>query len=167
MRKFVVLAASAAAFALPAAAHAGAYVQVQTGLDSISVAGESDEGVSYGAALGYEFPLSEKLFAGLEASIDDSTTKEFGIETDRDLSVVARLGTKLGEKGSVYALAGYTNARLEADGLGGQNFDGFRLGAGYKLNFSEQLFGKVEYRYSNYEYDLSRHNALVAVGFNF
>jgi outer membrane immunogenic protein len=185
MRKFLVIAASAAAVALPAAAHAGAYAQVQTGLDSVSVAGDSDEGVAFGGALGYEFPIGDKMFAGVEASIDDSTTKECEsdiltlgdracVKTGRDLSLVARLGTQLGEKSSVYVLAGYTNARIKAtynDGVDsvsdGENGDGFRLGAGYKLNFSDKLFGKLEYRYSNYESDFSRHNALVAVGYNF
>jgi outer membrane immunogenic protein len=167
MRKFLVIAASAAAVALPAAAHAGAYAQVQTGLDSVSVAGDSDEGLAYGAAIGYEFPIGDKMFAGVEASLDDSTTKEFILETDRDISAVARLGTKLGEKSAAYVLAGYTNARGEVDGFGGENFDGVRLGAGYQLNLTDKLFGKLEYRYSNYEYGISRHNALVAVGYNF
>lgn len=185
MRKFLVIAASAAAVAVPAAAHAGAYAQVQTGLDSVSVAGESDEGVAFGGALGYEIPLGEKLFAGVEASVDDSTTKDcvsdlfvLGdrtcVKTGRDLSLVARLGTRLGEKSSIYVLAGYTNARIKGtytDGVDsisdGENGDGVRLGAGYQLNFSDKLFGKLEYRYSNYESDFSRHNALVAVGYNF
>lgn len=185
MRKILVLAASAAVAAVPAAAHAGAYVQVQTGLDSISQGGGSEEGVAYGVALGYDMPMGESLFAGVELSADDSTAKDCArdvltagdklcLKSGRDLSAVVKLGTKLGEKSELYVLGGYTNARIKAtytdgtnSGSTGENGDGFRLGAGYKLNFSQNLFGKVEYRYSNYEGDFSRHNGLVAVGYNF
>lgn len=183
--KKIALVAVAAAAALPTAAHAGGYIQVQTGIDSVSVAGDSDEGVAFGAAAGYDFPIGEKLFVGIEGSVDDSTTKEcvtdilvIGdkgcLKTGRDLSAVVRLGTNLSETSQLYVLGGYTNARIKAtydDGVTsdsiGDNGDGFRLGAGYKHNFGEQFFGKLEYRYSNYEGDFSRHNGLVAVGMNF
>lgn len=179
---FAVLAVSAA---LPTAAHAGGYIQVQTGIDSVSADGESDEGVAFGVAAGYDFPIGETMFVGIEGSVDDSTTKEcvtdilvIGdegcLKTGRDLSAVARLGTKLGEKSKLYVLGGYTNARLKVtydDGVTsesiGENGDGFRLGAGYSHNFAQNFFGKLEYRYSNYEGDFSRHNGLVAVGLNF
>ncbi|WP_230279788.1 outer membrane protein [Croceicoccus sp. Ery15] len=184
MKKIAVVAA-AAVVAFPAAAHAQAYVQVQAGLDSVSVEGESEEGVAYGGAIGYDFALTDNWFVGVEGSIDDSTTKacvsdvlsiddEVCVKTGRDLAVVGRIGTKLGEASQIYVLGGYTNARIKAtydDGVDsfseGDNGDGFRLGAGYRLNFSENMFGKLEYRYSNYESDFSRHNALVAVGMSF
>lgn len=183
MKKFAVIAA--AVVAMPTAAHAQAYVQVQTGLDSVSVEGESEEGVAFGGAVGYDFSLTDNWFAGVEGSIDDSTTEacasdlfylgdKLCAKTGRDLSAVARLGTKLGEKSQVYVLGGYTNARLKVTYNDGEatyseadNGDGFRLGAGYRLNLSENMFGKLEYRYSNYEGDFSRHNALVAVGMSF
>jgi len=185
MKKIALAALAGAAFAMPAAAHAAAYVQVQSGLDSVSVGGESDEGVAYGVAAGYEFPIGDAMFVGVEASFDDSSTKECAtnvlvlgdrgcLKTGRDLSAVLRLGAQMGEKSQVYVLGGYTNARIKAtydDGVNSgslsDNGDGFRLGAGFKHNFGEQFFGKLEYRYSNYEDDVSRHNALVAIGLNF
>ncbi|OCC22997.1 hypothetical protein MB02_14660 [Croceicoccus estronivorus] len=184
MKKLSVIVLAAAA-ALPAAAHAQAYVQVQTGLDSVSVSGESEEGVAYGVAAGYDIPIGGSMFVGVEGSIDDSTTKECVsdllvvgdetcVKTGRDLAAVVRLGTNLGESSQLYVLGGYTNARIRAsydDGTtkisDGENGDGFRLGAGFKQSFGQNFFGKVEYRYSNYESDFSRHNALVAVGVNF
>lgn len=178
---FAVLAVSAA---LPTAAHAGGYIQVQTGIDSVSVADESDEGVAFGVAAGYDFPIGETMFVGIEGSVDDSTTKEcvtdavFGdeacVKSGRDLSAVVRLGTNLSDASQLYVLGGYTNARIKATYDNGvvlekdaTNGDGLRLGAGYKHNFAENFFGKLEYRYSNYEGDFSRHNGLVAVGMNF
>lgn len=192
MKKLSIAALAAAAAIVPAAAHAQAYVQIETGLDSVHVLGESDEGVLYGIAAGYEFPLGGSVFAGVEAGIADSTTKEceslsyspappFSAYTEtaclksgRDISAVVRLGTRLGEESAIYILGGYTNARLKAtwdDGYSkysaGDNGDGFRLGAGYQHTFGKNFFGKVEYRYSNYEGDFSRHNGVVAVGVNF
>lgn len=185
MKKITFAALAAGALVLPAAANAQAYVQVQTGLDSVSVSGDSDEGIAYGVAAGYDFPIGEKMFIGIEGSVDDSSTKECArnvlvvgdktcIKTGRDLAAVVRLGTNLSASSQLYVLGGYTNARLKVtydDGVNsasvGENGDGFRLGAGFKQNFSQNFFGKVEYRYSNYEGGFSRHNGLVAVGVNF
>lgn len=183
--KIYFAAAAAAVFVVPAAANAQAYVQAQGGFDSVSVLGASDEGVAFGVAAGYDFALSETVFAGIEASVDDSTTKECArdidvvgdelcIKTGRDLSAVVRLGTKLSAADQLYVLGGYTNARLKVtyddgvDSFGeGANGDGVRLGAGYRRTFSNNVFAKLEYRYSNYEADFSRHNVLAAVGVTF
>ncbi len=185
VKKITFAALIAGAALLPAAANAQAYVQVQTGLDSVSAAGESDEGIAYGVAAGYDFPIGEKMFIGIEGSVDDSSTKECErdllvigdkacLKTGRDLAAVVRLGTNLSESSQLYVLGGYTNARIRFtydDGVTsssvGENGDGFRLGAGFKHNFGQNFFGKLEYRYSNYEGDVSRHNGLVAVGVNF
>jgi outer membrane immunogenic protein len=182
MKKFALAATAAALFAVPAAAGAQAFVQVETGLDAISFDGESDEGVSYGVTAGYDMPLSGGMFVGIQGTAADSTTKEcvsagaerLCLKTGRDLAAVVRLGTAVGDKGKLYVLGGYTNARLHltyTDGVDnysdGANADGFRLGAGYQHDLSDRLFVKAEYRYSNYESDFSRHNAIVALGAKF
>lgn len=182
MKKFATIAAATALFAVPAAANAQAFLQVETGLDSISVDGESDQGLSYGVTAGYDIPLTGEIFIGLQGTVADSTTKECvraGVEracvkTGRDLSAAVRLGTQVGERSKLYLLGGYTNARLRltyTDGVDsfsdGANGDGFRVGAGGQYDVSETLFLKAEYRYSNYEADFSRHNAIVAVGAKF
>ena len=180
----IIIAVAAAAFTTPAFAQ-GAYIQFQGGYDEVSAAGESDSGVAYGLALGYEFPLTETMFAGVEVSADDSSTKECAddvlaagdelcIKTGRDLAAVVRLGANIGSSSQLYALGGYTNARLKVtydDGVtsdsAAENGDGFRLGAGFKQTFSQNIYGKIEYRYSNYESDFSRHQVLAAIGFGF
>lgn len=182
MKKFAPVLAAAALFAVPAAANAQAFVQAETGLDSISAQGESDQGVSYGVSAGYDIALSNGTFVGIQGTVADSTTKECVsagteracLKTGRDLAVVARFGIAASEKAKVYVLGGYTNARLRltyTDGTDryseGANGDGFRLGAGAQYDLSEQLFVKAEYRYSNYESDFSRHNALIALGAKF
>lgn len=185
MKKFAAIGAVAALFAVPAAANAQAFIQAETGLDNISVSGESKSGVAYGVSAGYDMPLSNGLFVGIQGTVADSSTKtcerdiaELGdrlcARTGRDLSAVVRLGTTAGDNTKLYVLGGYTNARLrltyEAAGIDedeGANGDGFRLGAGAQFDLSNNLFVKAEYRYSNYESDFSRHNAIVALGAKF
>jgi len=184
MNKFALLGA-AALFAAPVAANAQAYVQAQTGLDSVSVNGGSSEGLTYGVAAGYDFPVREALFFGIQAGISGSTTKECAsdllatgdklcVRAGRDLSAIARVGTNVGDTTKLYVLGGYTNARLRvtySDGVNkdsdGVNLDGFRLGAGFEHDFGGNLFGKVEYNYSNYEQGYSRHYGLAGLGVKF
>ena len=161
MKKITLAALAAAAAVLPAAAHAQAYVQVETGLDAVdtSVLG-NDEGILYGVSAGYEVPLGNNLFAALEAGLSDSSTKECVridgerdcIKSGRDISATLRFGTNLSEAAKLYALGGYTNARVKATYAGetydAVNLDGFRLGAGYQHNFGQRFYGKVEYRHN-------------------
>lgn len=185
MKKFVIAGAAAALFAIPAAANAQAFVQAETGLDSISYGGESKEGVAYGISAGYDLPLSGGMFVGVQGTVADSTAKfcesdvlttgdRLCVKTGRDLAAVVRLGTSVGPKSKLYVLGGYTNARLRAtydDGTtsdsAGDNGDGWRLGAGYQYDINDKFFVKAEYRYSNYEGDFSRHNGIVALGAKF
>lgn len=185
MKKLTIAALAAAAAVLPAAAHAQAYVQVETGLDVVDTNPGSDEGVLYGVSAGYEVPLGKNLFAAVEAGLADSSTKECARDvavlgdklcarTGRDISATLRFGTNLSETSKLYVLGGYTNARMRLtydDGVNDYsdsgNLDGFRLGAGYQHNFGQNLFGKIEYRYSNYEQGFERHQGVVAVGAKF
>ncbi|SLJ86627.1 outer membrane protein [Novosphingobium mathurense] len=185
MKKFAIAGAAAALFVVPAAANAQAWVQAETGLDIISVGGESDEGVSYGASVGYDVALSGGMFVGIQGTVADSSTKECArdvdvagdklcVKTGRDLAAVVRLGTNVGESTKLYVLGGYANGRVRltyTDGVDstsiGDNGDGFRLGAGAQYTLSNNMFVKGEYRYTNYESDFSRHNVLVGLGFQF
>ncbi|WP_395390739.1 outer membrane beta-barrel protein [Novosphingobium sp. BL-8A] len=189
MKKITLAAAAAALFAMPAAANARAYVEVDGGLDSASIGGEASQGFAYGVAAGYDIELGNSMFAGIEATASDSTTKKcygsmatigyrYCVNSGRDLAAVVRLGTSVGEKTKLYVLGGYTNGRVreseEMDtGNGivgykdGTNLDGFRLGAGLEQELGHNLFGKVEYRYSNYQYGVSRHQVVAGVGIKF
>jgi Opacity protein and related surface antigens len=185
MNKFVTAAAAAALFAVPAAANAQAYVQVETGLDSVSANGEAAQGVIYGASAGYDLPLSGGMFVGVQGTVADSSTKDClndvlavgdraCLKTGRDLAAVVRLGTAIGDRSKLYVFGGYTNARIRLtydDGItstsDGQNGDGVRVGAGYEYDLSNNLFVKAEYRYSNYESDVSRNQGVVALGVKF
>jgi outer membrane immunogenic protein len=182
-----VLAAAAA----PAAAE-GFRAEIHGGWDHVRAddgainSNDSDSGIVYGIGAGYDFAIAPKVELGLDLSADLSTMEECRtsvvvandkacLDAGRDLAAAVRLGYKVSPKGTIYALAGYTNARFRFDyttpaGVttrDGRNLDGFRLGAGYQHGFGEKAYGKVEYRYSNYESDVSRHQVLLGVGLNF
>lgn len=197
MKKFATAAAAAALFVVPAAANAQAFVQVEGGLDVVSVEGESEADIGYGASVGYDMPLSGGMFVGVQATYADSATKscvrdvfETGdkacLEAGRDVAALVRLGTAVGQQGKLYVMGGYANARAEVSYSGdsidavGDSFgvdiggvkahsdlDGFRLGAGYEHALNEKFFVKAEYRYSNYEMGVSRHNGVIALGAKF
>lgn len=147
---------------------------------------DSDSGIVYGIGLGYDVAIAPKVELGIDLSADLSTMEECEssvlvandvacLDAGRDLAAAVRLGYKVSPRGTIYALAGYTNARFRFDyttpaGVttrDGRNLDGFRLGAGYQHDFGKRMYGKVEYRYSNYEADVTRHQALLGVGVKF
>lgn len=184
MKKFAIAAASAALFVAPAAANAQAFVQVEAGLDNVSIDGEDNTGFGYGVSAGYDLPLSGGLFVGVQGTFADSDTKECVtsgvykdcLEAGRDVAALVRVGTAVGEKSKLYVFGGYANARLDVtereDGVDGvygfrTDLDGVRLGAGYQYDLNDKFFVKAEYRYSNYEYDVSRNAGVVALGAKF
>jgi len=167
---------------------------------------ESIEGVSYGVGVGYDFDLGG-LVAGVEAEFADSSGEQEAdetldgipftsrIATGRDIYVGGRLGFRVAPTTLLYAKGGYTNTSIEfaAESAGDRfeldsNVDGWRLGAGVEQLFGPNLYGKVEYRYSNYnnldfsddfdfedldaenfgtDIDLDRHQVLVGLGMRF
>ena len=174
-----------AAAATPAAAE-GFRAEVHGGWDHVRANGSGDSGIVYGIGAGYDFKIAPKVELGVDLSADLSSLEdcESGvilvndaacIHAKRDLAAAIRLGYKVSDRGTLYALAGYTNARFRFDYTtpanvttrDSGNLDGFRLGAGYQHAFGKNMYGKVEYRYSNYEADVTRHQALIGVGVNF
>lgn len=160
---------------------------------------ESLKGLMYGAAVGYDVDISG-FVVGAEAEYTDSTADiDFGdadlelgdIEAGRDLYVGGRAGMRVGTDALVYVKGGYTNARYDIVSNGNStpfdenlDSDGYRVGAGAELAFSQGSYVKLEYRYSNYseaevnfdndvadperfDIDLDRHQVVAAVGFRF
>ena len=167
---------------------------------------ESIDGAVFGVGAGYDFNIGS-LVLGVEGEYTESTGEQeadesldginftSSVETGRDIYVGARVGVQAGPSTLVYAKAGYTNTSIEA-GLESDdetfefdtNVDGWRLGAGIEQRFGENMFGRLEYRYSNYnnldfsddfdfedfdpedfdtDIDLDRHQVVAAVGFRF
>ncbi len=154
---------------------------------------DSSNGLLYGVGVGYDFTVGGAT-AGVEAEYTDTDSDnceedvfvagdELCAGLGRDLYVGGRVGAAFGSSSFVYAKAGYTNQRIRAeydnggstltsDAEEGDNLDGFRVGAGIEFGiptfgFGSSAYLKGEYRYSNYEQGLEKHQGLAGIGFRF
>jgi outer membrane immunogenic protein len=172
MRIIFAAAVLAAASATPAFAQetqapfAGGHIEAVGGYDSISGGGDSQSGLAYGIAGGYDFRSGNAVF-GFELEAAESTTGDAGVEAGRDLYAGGRVGAVVSPNVLIYAKAGYTNARASVTGLGGANFEGIRAGAGVEILVGKNFSIRGEYRYSNYEAGLSRNQGVIGLGFRF
>jgi outer membrane immunogenic protein len=178
--KNVTIAAAIAASVLASPAMAqekgdfsGVKATAIAGYDNIDldIAGiDNVDGFLYGASLGYDIQSGNVVYGvELEATESTGNTTIAGerVEAGRDLYAGGRLGFVVGDAALLYAKAGYTNARLSSPGLGGDNGDGVRVGAGIEYLLSVNMFARGEYRYSNYEAGVSRNQGLVSLGMKF
>lgn len=157
MKSFAFVAAAAAAFvATPALAgdFSGPRFEVTAGADDVTDGVDPTE-VTYGAGLGYDLQFG-KVVAGVEASIDNAFDR-------RDIGVGARLGYVVNDNVLAYGKVGYANWRQVA----GVDTEGLRLGGGLEVNVAGPVYGKVEYRYTDFEGGLGKHGGLVGVGIRF
>jgi len=186
---FVTAAAAVALFSTPAMAAdiTGARVEGIIGYDSPKVDLIEDvnveiDGVVYGVGLGYDFAVGQNLALGVDAEITDSSA-DFEIDeadysarlsAGRDLYVGARLTTAVSDNFNLYGKLGYTNARVKGweDDAGvrrseSTNLDGIRAGVGGQFALAGNTYVGLEYRYSNYENEVSRHQVAASLGFRF
>jgi outer membrane immunogenic protein len=192
MNKFLIAALLGATAATPALAQdnapfTGPRVEAIVGYDNVKGDGGHRDGVTYGAGIGYDFQLGGAVL-GVEGEATDSSAKgcETGFVTatdricanaKRDLYVGGRVGVAVAPSTLLYAKAGYTNARFKvnytdtatpaANFSASDNLDGVRVGAGVEQKLGTSLYAKAEYRYSNYEQGLARHQVVAGLGFRF
>jgi len=182
VKKILLVTAASAAFlaATPAlaqdapAAPTGPRVEALVGYDRVKAAGEHDGGLLFGVGAGYDFAVGNGVSLGADIEATDSTQKEGSdgaeVKSGRDLYAGGRVSFAVSPQANLYLKAGYTNARFKAsDGEDtfGANFDGFRVGAGGQYNIGGKAYVGGEYRYSNYEAGLSRHQVALTVGTRF
>ena len=183
MKKILFACAASAAFlaAAPAmaqdtaAAVSGPRVEALIGYDRVRVDGEKDGGVLFGVGAGYDFAVGNGVSLGIDAEATESTQKEGDediaqVKAGRDLYAGARATFAVSPNANLYLKGGYTNARFKAtDGVDtfAENLDGARVGAGGQLGIGGKAYVGGEYRYSNYEAGLSRHQVAVTVGTRF
>jgi len=178
---FVTAASAAVLAATPAFAQTsttapvGGRVEAVVGYDKVKALGEHDGGVLYGLGVGYDFAVAPTISLGVDGEVTDSTQKEGDsdiaqVKAGRDLYAGLRANFAVSPTANLYVKGGYTNARFKAtDGVDtfSQNFDGFRLGAGGQIAVSGKTYVGGEYRYSNYEDGLNRHQLAMTVGTRF
>ena len=194
MRKFAFAAALlAGTVATPALAQdnpnlGGFHVDGIVGWDRSSIQNEHANGVTYGVGAGYDFRSGNAIF-GVEAEASDSTADRsvtgaviagdsLRVRAGRDLYVGGRVGFGVGSNSLVYAKAGYTNARFRADYDDGTaatvadftqrtNLDGIRAGVGAQIGVGSRAYLRTEYRYSNYQDGVDRHQVVGGFGVRF
>jgi outer membrane immunogenic protein len=193
MRNYLIAALAAGTIATPAFAQdqgslGGFRIEAIGGYDRPSVEDENASGVVYGVGVGYDFQSGGALF-GIEAEATDSTADErragfvvagdeLRVRAGRDFYVGGRIGAVVGGRTLLYAKAGYTNARVRIDyedGTAGTladftdraNLDGVRAGAGAQFAIGSNAYLKTEYRYSNYQDGVDRHQVVGGLGFRF
>lgn len=130
---------------------------------------QSIDGVGYGAVIGYDAAVGERLRVGAEASYAGSSASwdnnngvpnvfNLGrVQADRDIYVGGRIGYVTSPRTMVYVKGGYTNQRYSLEGTDGTtnlsqrlDTDGWRVGAGVEYALSKKGYVGLEYRYSNY-----------------
>ena len=192
MKKIIIAALAASALAAPALAQdaapfTGPRVEALVGYDNVKGDGGHRNGVTYGVGAGYDFQLGGAVL-GVEGEATDSSAKgcetNFVTATDRicanakrDLYVGGRVGFAVAPSTLLYAKAGYTNARFKVNYTdtatpanntsAATNLDGVRVGAGVEQKLGTNLYAKAEYRYSNYEQGVDRHQVVAGFGFRF
>lgn len=158
---------------------------------------ESIEGVLYGVGAGFDIPIGTATLLGFEGEYSDSTGDQgrnerldlpirSRIDTDRDLYVGGRLGLVTSPNTLLYVKGGYVNTKILADSADPDDrfeldfeAEGWRAGAGFEFILGPTAFGKLEYRYSNYDklrfdeadmerdIDLDRHQFVFGIGLRF
>lgn len=194
MRKFAFAALLAGTIATPALAQdnnpnlGGFHVDGIVGYDRSNIDNEHASGVTYGVGAGYDFRSGNAIF-GVEAEASDSTADRsvtgaviagdsLRVRAGRDLYVGGRVGVGVGGNSLIYAKAGYTNARFRADYDDGTvatvndfaqrtNLDGIRAGVGAQIGVGSRAYLRTEYRYSNYQDGVDRHQVVGGFGVRF
>jgi outer membrane immunogenic protein len=155
MKALVIAAAAATLFATPALASdfSGPRLEVTAGSDDVT-RGVDLTDVTYGVGAGYDLQFG-KVVVGAEAAVDNVFDR-------RDIGVGARVGYVLNEV-LVYGKVGYSNWRHVRN----VNLEGIRVGGGFEVNLSDKVYGKIEYRYTDFEGRTGKHGGLLGVGYRF
>jgi len=158
---------------------------------------DEKSGIVYGVEAGYEYVPEGPVLIGAYAGVEGSNIKDcqgnsagdrFCLKRRRNFTVGARLGYVM-SRGVVYLKGGYSNGRLkqvyndadfpEASFHRAKNFGGFHLGAGGEVMISDNVYGKLEYVYTNYSNERTfqngvlenfgsrRHQVIAGVGLRF
>lgn len=157
--KSIVMAATAvlALAATPAMAgdFTGVRAEVTAGLDDVT-GGVDPTKVTYGAGVGLDAKLYNNVIVGVEATVDNVFDR-------RNVGAGARVGYVVADKALVYAKVGYANWKQTTS----SELEGLRVGGGIEANLYGPVYGKVEYRYTDFNRGVGQHGGLVGLGLRF
>jgi outer membrane immunogenic protein len=158
MKKTLFVAAAAAALtATPAMANpfTGVRAEVTAGADDVT-GGVDTTDVAYGAGIGADAELYKNVVVGVEATLDNVFDR-------RNIGASARLGYVVADSVLVYGKVGYANWKQTTTA----ELEGLRLGGGLEAKIAGPVYGKVEYRYTDFDRGVGQHGGLVGIGLRF
>lgn len=175
--KKISIALSAAAMiaaASPATARdfAGPYIGAGATLDNVQGSGDFEglgfSGLGATTFAGYNMPVGDKAFVGIEANADIYSADIDGadVKADWGWGIGARAGFKLNDSTALYARGGYARARVSADGEGAWG-DGARYGVGVETGLTDKLSLRVEASQFNYEDDAINNQVSLSLSYGF
>lgn len=113
-------------------------------------------GYSYGGQIGYNFALGQsKIILGIEAEYDKDTVSGKNLNwsityhKNASTSLLGRVGISLGSY-MPYILAGKSFGSLSYDAESTVEYPGWTAGVGSEIALTNNLVGRVEYRYSDF-----------------
>lgn len=175
-----------AAVEMPAAfSWSGPYLGVHGGYgwgdgEALGADGNFDGG-RFGAFAGYNWQMSNGFVAGIEGDLnydwnDDAITATSDFETGFSGSVRGRVGYAM-DRTLIFAAGGWTATNVETSGAveDDDTLHGWTLGAGVDHAFTDNMFGRLEYRYNDYgsgdiggaDVDFDQHVVQVGIGVKF
>jgi len=132
-------------------------------------ASNNEDGLGFGAELGYDFPVGGGVTLGGYVGVDFSDAdfcrpvgqiEQGCFEVRRNIYIGARGGVEVTPSTLIYAKAGYSNgqARINFDDaqdlvddlVDSGSRDGWHFGLGVEQNFGSMFYGKLEYTYTIY-----------------
>jgi outer membrane immunogenic protein len=144
---------------------------------------EDFNGGLFGGFVGYNWQLDNSIVLGVEGNVeynwnDKDLAPGLNVGTDWSGAVRARVGYAF-DNALLYGAAGWTATRgfVDVTGLDKETktFNGYTVGAGIDYSFTNNIFGRVEYRYNDYgskdllgiDADLDQHVVKVGLGVKF
>ena len=168
----------------------GPYVGAQVGLDNYEVQasdvfttgdkydGLSGNGVVGGVYAGYDMPLGDTLFAGVEVNASlsgakisyDDSVDSLTLKAKETFGASARLGAMLNDSTGLYAKAGWANTKFKANVNGlrdSDHDDALVLGGGIETRVGSNASIRLEYNYADYSDYVKNNQIKAGVAFRF
>ncbi|MDL2410690.1 porin family protein [Rhizobium calliandrae] len=169
---------------------AGAYAGIRGGatfvngdFDIPGVGSRSDDinGGGIGGFIGYNWQFQNNVVLGLEGDLNYNWNKKtiapgIDVGTDIDGSIRARLGYAF-DRALLYAAGGWEATRgfVDTGSKDTSTFNGWTIGAGLDYAFTDKIFGRLEYRFTDFgdkhlngvDVSLKQNAVMVGVGVKF
>lgn len=124
--------------------------------------GLSLNGVGFGGYAGYDFPVGDRTFVGLQAGVETSTAEftvsdgfsRIKLEAGTSFDLGGRLGVMLNDSTALYGRLAWGQTTFKAsvdDESADRDLSAWKLGGGLETRLNEQVGLRLEYVYSAYE----------------